>query len=59
MTTLIKIKDLKKEFDGHWITRGVNLDIPAHKMTVIIGRSGEGKSDLLKQIVGLIKPTSV
>ena len=58
MTALIKIKDLKKEFDGHWITRGVNLDIPAHKMTVIIGRSGEGKSVLLKQIVGLIKPTS-
>ena len=27
-------------------------------MTVIIGRSGEGKSVLLKQIIGLIKPTS-
>lgn len=55
---LIKIVDLKKEFDGNWITRGVNLEIPANKMTVIIGRSGEGKSVLLKQIVGLIKPTS-
>ncbi len=58
MPTLIKIKDLKKEFDGNWVTRGVNLDIPANKMTVIIGRSGEGKSVLLKQIVGLIEPTS-
>ena len=56
--TLINIVDLKKEFDGHWVTRGVNLKIPANKMTVIIGRSGEGKSVLLKQIVGLIKPTS-
>lgn len=55
---LIKIVDLKKEFDGNWITRGVNLEIPANKMTVIIGRSGEGKSVLLKQIVGLIKPSS-
>jgi phospholipid/cholesterol/gamma-HCH transport system ATP-binding protein len=58
MKTLIKIVDLKKKFDGTWITRGVNLEIPAHKMTVIIGRSGEGKSVLLKQIVGLIEPTS-
>ncbi len=58
MNSLIKLVDLKKEFDGNWVTRGVNLDIPANKMTVIIGRSGEGKSVLLKQIVGLIKPTS-
>ena len=58
MSTLIQIKDLKKEFDGNWVTKGVNLEIPANKMTVIIGRSGEGKSVLLKQIVGLIKPTS-
>ncbi len=58
MSTLISIKNLKKEFDGNWVTKGVNLEIPANKMTVIIGRSGEGKSVLLKQIVGLIKPTS-
>ncbi len=58
MKELIKLVDLKKDFDGNWVTRGVNLEIPANKMTVIIGRSGEGKSVLLKQIVGLIKPTS-
>ena len=58
MSTLIKIVDLKKDFDGHEVTRGVTIDIPKNKMTVIIGRSGEGKSVLLKQIVGLIKPTS-
>jgi len=58
VSTLIKIVDLKKDFDGHEVTRGVNLEIPKNKMTVIIGRSGEGKSVLLKQIVGLIKPTS-
>lgn len=55
---LIDIVDLKKKFDSHWITKGVNLSIPKGKMTVIIGRSGEGKSVLLKQIIGLIKPTS-
>lgn len=55
---MIEIKDLKKEFDGHWITKGVNLTIPDHQMTCIVGRSGEGKSVLLKQVIGLIKPTS-
>src|SRR6185503_17589502 len=56
--TKIKVVDLKKEFDGHWVSRGINLDIPEGLMTVIIGRSGEGKSVLLKQVIGLIKPTS-
>lgn len=53
----IKIVDLKKRFDSKWITKGVNLEIPEGKMTVIIGRSGEGKSVLLKQVIGLIPPT--
>ncbi|HZW60932.1 MAG TPA: ATP-binding cassette domain-containing protein [Candidatus Babeliales bacterium] len=53
---MIKIIDLKKKFDGRWITKGVNLDIPDNKMTVVIGRSGEGKSVLLKQIIGLLHP---
>ncbi len=56
--TKIKIVDLQKKFDDHWVTRGVDLEIPAGEMTVIIGRSGEGKSVLLKQVIGLIKPTS-
>ncbi len=54
---MIRIVDLKKRFDHKWITQGVNLEIPDHLMTVIIGRSGEGKSVLLKQVIGLIKPT--
>lgn len=55
---MIKIVDLKKQFDDKWVTRGVNLEIPDGQMTCIIGQSGEGKSVLLKQIIGLIKPTS-
>lgn len=56
---MIKLIDLKKRFDStKWVTNGVNLDIPEGKMTLIIGRSGEGKSVLLKQIIGLIRPTS-
>ncbi|MFS8507015.1 MAG: ATP-binding cassette domain-containing protein [Candidatus Babeliales bacterium] len=57
---MIIVKDLKKRFtqNGPFITDGVNLEIPNGKMTCIIGRSGEGKSVLLKQIIGLIRPTS-
>jgi len=56
----IKIVNLQKKFtdQGSYITNGLNLDIPAGKITCIIGRSGEGKSLLLKQIIGLIAPTS-
>jgi phospholipid/cholesterol/gamma-HCH transport system ATP-binding protein len=56
-TNAITLVNLKKKFGSTWITQGVNLEIPEGKMTVIIGRSGEGKSVLLKQIIGLLKPT--
>ncbi len=53
----IKIVGLKKRFDeGRWISNELDLLIPAGKITCIIGQSGEGKSVLLKQIIGLIKP---
>lgn len=55
---MIELIDLKKQFGEKWIHKGINLEIPKGEMTVIIGRSGEGKSVLLKQIIGLIKPTS-
>ena len=55
---MIELINLKKRFCDKWVTKGVNLKIPDGQMTVIIGRSGEGKSVLLKQIIGLIRPTS-
>ena len=57
---MIQLHNVKKRFnnDGRWISNGVNLTIPAGQMTCIIGQSGEGKSVLLKEIIGLIKPTS-
>ena len=57
---MIRIIDLKKKFphSSNFITDGVNLDIPTGMSLCVIGLSGEGKSVLLKQIAGLIKPTS-
>ena len=53
----IELVNLKKKLGNTWITKGVNLKIPTGKTTVIIGRSGEGKSVLLKQMIGLLEPT--
>ena len=58
MAIKIKLVDLKKQFDTKCVTQVVNLEIPENQMTIIMGRSGEGKSVLLKQVIGLIKPTS-
>lgn len=57
---MIRLEHVKKRFgEGQrWVTNDVSLDIPDGQMTCIIGQSGEGKSVLLKQIIGLIKPTS-
>lgn len=55
---MIEIKDLRKNFNGLEVLKGVNLSIPADKITFIMGQSGTGKSVLLKHIVGLLKPDS-
>jgi len=53
---MIKIINLKKSFGPQEVLRGVNLSIPEEKITFIMGRSGTGKSVLIKHIVGLLKP---
>ncbi|MEJ2614951.1 MAG: ABC transporter ATP-binding protein [Ignavibacteriaceae bacterium] len=55
---MIKIKDLYKSFGEKHVLNGVNLEIEAGETIVIIGRSGEGKSVLIKHIVGLLNPDS-
>lgn len=53
---MIEIRNLQKSFNGKAVLRGVDLDIPEGETQIIIGRSGCGKSVLLKHIIGLIKP---
>ena len=53
---MIEIKNLTKSFDTKKITDGLNLTVKDNDFMAIIGRSGEGKSVLLKQLIGLIKP---
>ena len=53
---MIEIVNLHKSFGNNYVLRGVNLTIEEGETNVIIGKSGSGKSVLLKHIVGLIFP---
>ncbi|VAW35917.1 Phospholipid ABC transporter ATP-binding protein MlaF [hydrothermal vent metagenome] len=55
---MIDLIDIKKSFNGRRVLCGVDLKIKQGEITVIIGRSGEGKSVLIKHIIGLLKPDS-
>ncbi|KAA9333664.1 ABC transporter ATP-binding protein [Adhaeribacter soli] len=53
---VITIRGLKKSFDELDILRGVDLDLHQSENLVVLGRSGTGKSVLIKIISGLLKP---
>lgn len=53
---MIDIKELSKSFEGHKVLGRVNLTIRTSETVCIIGRSGGGKSVLLKHIIALMKP---
>src|SRR5215470_12473968 len=53
---MIAVRSLAKKIDQQEILRGVNLEVKTGETLVIIGRSGGGKSVLLKHIVGLMEP---
>jgi len=53
---MIAIKDLSKSFNEHRVLDELTLTIQTGETMVVIGRSGCGKSVLLKHIIGLLKP---
>ena len=53
---MIQLQGIEKTLGGQQVLRGVDLDIPTGKLTTIIGPSGEGKSVMLKHIIGLMRP---
>jgi ABC transport permease subunit len=55
---MIQVKDLHKSFGTQKVLEGVTFDIATGETAVIIGRSGCGKSVLLKHIIGLMEPDS-
>jgi phospholipid/cholesterol/gamma-HCH transport system ATP-binding protein len=53
---VIRIQGLHKRFGAQPVLRGVDLDIATGEIMVVIGRSGGGKSVLLKHLIGLLRP---
>ena len=55
---MIRIQNIWKQFGEKQVLRGISFDVLDKETTVVLGRSGGGKSVLLKMIIGLIKPDS-
>lgn len=55
---VIEVNDLKKSFQGNVVLENINFKLFEGESLAIIGASGSGKSVLLKNIIGLLKPDS-
>lgn len=55
---MIEVHDLQKSFDGVKVLDGINARFETGKVNLIIGRSGSGKTVLMKSLVGLLRPDS-
>ena len=53
---MIRIEHLTKSFNGQVVLDDLNLEIARGEILVVLGESGAGKSVLLKQMIGLLKP---
>ena len=54
----VQLIDIRKSYGSQEVLKGVNLSINEGKTTVIVGGSGQGKSQIIKHILGLIRPNS-
>ena len=55
---VISVRDVRKTFHQNEVLKGFNFDLRKGETLVILGRSGSGKSVLIKCIIGLMKPDS-
>jgi ABC-type polar amino acid transport system ATPase subunit len=53
---LISLKGIGKRFGAHAALQGIDLDVAAGSVVVLIGPSGSGKSTLIRCINGLVRP---
>lgn len=55
---VLAVKDLHKSFEAHRVLNGISLSVNRGETLAVLGRSGTGKSVLLRLIIGLVKPDS-
>jgi len=53
---VIRVEGLTKSYGPNHVLRGLDLEVEKGSITIIIGRSGGGKSVLLKHLIGLVQP---
>lgn len=56
--TMVKVEDLYRSFDGLAVLQGLSLEVERGELLALIGRSGCGKSVLLRHVAGLLRPDS-
>lgn len=56
MLPAVEFRDVHFAFDEHEVLRGISFAVDPGSMTILLGASGEGKSTLLKLILGLFRP---
>jgi phospholipid/cholesterol/gamma-HCH transport system ATP-binding protein len=54
----VELRDVRKAFDGKVVHDGVNLSVCEGEIMTLVGGSGQGKTVLLKEIIGLMHPDS-
>jgi phospholipid/cholesterol/gamma-HCH transport system ATP-binding protein len=52
----LRIRNLNKTFGPQHVLKGIDLDVERHRTNIIIGGSGQGKSVLMKHLMGLLQP---
>ena len=57
-TPVVAVDCLRKSFDSHTVLNGISLSVSRGETLAVLGRSGTGKSVLLRLIIGLEKPDS-
>ena len=56
LDAVISLRGVTKSFGSHTVLRDISFDIPRGQITSVMGPSGTGKSVLLKNIIGLLRP---
>jgi phospholipid/cholesterol/gamma-HCH transport system ATP-binding protein len=56
MDAAISLRNVTKSFGSHTVLEDISFDIPRGKISAVMGPSGTGKSVLLKNVIGLLRP---
>lgn len=58
LDTAIRVEDVSFSYDSRPVLQHLSLDLPARRLSAVVGPSGAGKTTLADLIIGLIRPTS-